>query len=253
MEPNHQTDEIEIDLWELFMALRDKLVIIILAAMAGTFLAYLGSTLLITPTYDSSTKIYVLNKQNEESTVTYNDLQSATQLTKDYMQMVKTRPVLEEVISTRGLEDVTYDKLAEKIAVSNNSDGRIITITATDKDPKQAKAVADAVRNAVSDQIVKVMDVKAVNVVEEANLPMDKARPSNMKNAAIGGFLGLFLSCAIVVLMAIMDDRIKTSDDVEKYLGLSVLGTIPIEEKIAKKKNAKNKPNKKPAKNMKKK
>ena len=253
MEPNHQTDEIEIDLWELFMALRDKLVIIILAAMAGTFLAYLGSTLLITPTYDSSTKIYVLNKQNEESTVTYNDLQSATQLTKDYMQMVKTRPVLEEVISTLGLEDVTYDKLAEKIAVSNNSDGRIITITATDKDPKQAKAVADAVRNAVSDQIVKVMDVKAVNVVEEANLPMDKARPSNMKNAAIGGFLGLFLSCAIVVLMAIMDDRIKTSDDVEKYLGLSVLGTIPIEEKIAKKKNAKNKPNKKPAKNMKKK
>lgn len=247
MEPNNQTDEIEIDLWALFAAIRDKIVIIIMAAMTGAFLAYLGTALLITPTYDSTTKIYVLNKQDNNTTsITYSDLQSSTQLTKDYMELVKTRPVLEEVIYNLGLENITYKDLANQISVSNATDGRIISITATDKNPKQAKAIADEVRNCVADQIMKVMDVEAVNVVEEGNLPIEKARPGNMKNAAMGGILGLLLAAGIVVILAIMDDRIKTAEDVEHFLGMSVLGTIPLEERAQKKKSMKKK--KKPAK-----
>lgn len=246
MEPINQTDEMEIDLLALLAAIRDKIVIIILTAMAGAILTYLGTALLITPTYDSTTKIYVLNKQDNNTTsITYSDLQSSTQLTKDYMELVKARPVLEEVIYNLGLEKTTYKDLAKKISVSNATDGRIISITATDKNPRQAKAIADEVRNCVATQIMRVMDVEAVNVVEEGNLPSVKARPSNMKNAAIGGLLGLFLAAGIVVFMAIMDDRVKTSEDVEHFLGLSVLGTIPLEERAQKKKSMKKK---KPAK-----
>lgn len=245
MEPTYnQTDELDIDFWVLLAAVRDKLVIIVLAALAAALLAYLGSVLLITPTYDSTTKIYVLNKQdNSNSSITYSDLQSSTQLTKDYMELVTTRPVLEEVISTLELGNITYKELAENIRVSTATDGRIISITATDENPKQAKNIADEVRNSVSAQIMKVMDVEAVNVVEEANLPEEKARPSNMKNAAVGGFLGLFLSLIVIVIMAILDDRVKSEEDAEHYLGMSVLGTIPMEEGMKKKsmKNGKKK------------
>ena len=169
------------------------------------------------------------------STVTYNDLQTATQLTKDYMELVTTRPDLEEVISSLGLDDVTYEELKDKITVSTATDGRIISITATDSDPRQAKDIADSVRNSVSAQIVQVMNVEAVNVVEEANVPDQKARPSNMKNTALGGIVGLFIALAAVVLKTILDDRIKTEEDVERYLQLSVLGTIPLEEQEGKK------------------
>lgn len=254
MEPNNQTDEMEIDLWALFAAIRDKIVIIILAAMAGAILTYLGTALFITPTYDSTTKIYVLSKQdNNNPSITYSDLQTSTQLTKDYMELVKTRPVLEEVIYNLGLEDTTYKDLADQIQVSNATDGRIISITATDKSPKQAKAIADEVRNCVAAQIMEVMDVEAVNVVEEGNLPGAKARPSNMKNAMIGGLLGLFLAAGIVVVLAIMDDRVKTAEDVEHFLGMSVLGTIPLEEKSQKKKSMKKKKTNTMKKNSKKK
>lgn len=252
MEPNNnQTEEIEIDLWALFGAIRDKFLIIILAGMAGAILVYLFSSLLLTPTYDSTTKIYVLSKQdNSNSTITYSDLQTSTQLTKDYMELVTTRPVLEEVISSLGLEDVTYQDLAETISVSTATDGRIISITATDKDPRQAKAIADEIRNSVSAQIMKVMDVEAVNVVEEGNLPSHQARPNNLRNTVIGGFLGLFIAIAGVVILAILDDRVKTAEDVEHYLGMSVLGTIPLEEMEQKKKTMKKKSSKSKKKKM---
>lgn len=233
---NTYSEEVEIDLWALLGAIRKNIVVIILAAAAAAIMAYLGTVLFMTPTYDSTTKIYVLNKQDDGmSTVTYSDLQTATQLTKDYMELVTTRPVLEEVISGLGLDDVTYEDLKKQITVSTATDGRIISITATDSDPRQAKNIADSVRNSVSAQIVQVMNVEAVNVVEEANLPEKKARPSNMKNAALGGILGLFASFAAVVLITILDDRIKTEEDVERYLQLSVLGTIPLEGQGVKK------------------
>lgn len=238
--------EVEIDLWALFGAIRKNIAVIILATVAAAIVTYLGTVLFITPTYDSTTKIYVLNKQDDSmSTVTYNDLQTATQLTKDYMELVTTRPVLEEVISSLGLDDVTYEDLKGQITVSTATDGRIISITATDKDPGQAKNIADSVRNSVSAQILQVMNVEAVNVVEEANLPEQKARPSNVKNAALGGILGLFIALAAVVLKTILDDRIKTEEDVERYLQLSVLGTIPLEEQGVKKSMKKSKSRKK--------
>lgn len=243
---NTYSEEMEIDLLALLGAIRKNIVVIILAAAATGIVAYLGTVLFITPTYDSTTKIYVLNKQDDSaSTVTYSDLQSSTQLTKDYMELVTTRPVLEEVISSLGLDDVTYEELKGKITVSTATDGRIISITATDKDPQQAKNIADGVRNSVSAQIMRVMNVEAVNVVEEANLPEHKARPSNMKNTALGGILGLFVALAVVVLVTILDDRIKTEEDVERYLQLSVLGTIPLEEQGTKKSMKRSKRDKK--------
>lgn len=243
---NTNSDEIEFDLRALFGAIRKNIVVIILAAAAAAIISYLATVLFIIPTYDSTTKIYVLNTQdNNASTVTYSDLQSSTQLTKDYMELVTTRPVLEEVISSLNLDNITYEQLKKKITVSTATDGRIISITATDNDPQMAKSIADEVRNSVSAQIMQVMNVEAVNVVEEANLPEHKARPSNMKNAAVGGFVGLFIALAAVILIAVLDDRIKTEEDVEQYLQLSILGMIPFDEQGAKKSMKKSKIEKK--------
>ena len=243
---NYQTNEIEIDLWTLLAALWDKLFIIILSALTGAIIFYLFTTLFITPTYDSTTKIYVLNKQNSDnSSITYSDLQSSAQLTKDYMELVTTRPMLEKVISSLGLEKMTYNDLKEKINVSTATDGRIIYIKVTDENPKQAKDIADEIRSAVSAQIVDVMDVEAVSVVEEANLPDEPARPNKLRNMILGALLGFIIAFMVVVVRAVMDDRVKTEEDVEYYLHMSVLGTIPLDDHMKKKTMKKGKKNKK--------
>lgn len=243
---NYQSNGIEIDLWSLLTALWDKLFIIILSALTGAVIFYLFTTLFITPTYESTTKIYVLNKQsNDNSSITYSDLQSSAQLTKDYMELVTTRPVLEKVISSLGLEEMTYNDLKEKISVSTATDGRIIYITVTDENPRQAKDIADEIRSAVSAQIVDVMDVEAVSVVEEANLPDKPDRPNKLFNMIVGAFLGFIIAFMTVVIKAVLDDRVKTEEDVEYYLHLSVLGTIPLDDHMKKKTMKKGKKNKK--------
>lgn len=223
--------EEEIDLLELLGALIDNIVVILLSALACFLVVYLVNTLLIKPTYESTTKIYVLNRQDDSSSsITYTELQTSTQLTKDYMELVTTRPVIETVISDLELEDTTYEDLVEDISVSTATDGRIISITVSADSPLMAKNIADEIRNTVSTQIVDIMDVEAVNIVEEANLPDKKAKPATFKNSVLGGLLGFVLASGVVCFQTITNDYIKTGEDVEKYLGLSTLGSIPLED-----------------------
>ena len=98
------------------------------------------------------------------------------------------------------------------------------------EDPHVAQEIADAVREAASVTIEDIMEIDAVNTIETANLPENPSSPSVMKNTAIGGALGIVLAAAILVLIFILDDTIKTPDDVDNYLGLNVLTSIPIQE-----------------------
>lgn len=225
---DNRDDVIEIDLVELLGVILHNLWIIIVSGVIVAAVALLVSYFIITPKYESVTKIYVISKTNAD-TMTYSDLQAGSTLTKDYKELVKSRPVLEEVLAETGI-DVELKNLEAQITVEVPQDTRIVSITVEDKDPYEARIIADSVRIAASKHIQEVMDTEAVNVVEEASLPIEKSSPSILKNTAIGYAVGLFLAIAIVIINYIMDDTIKTPDDVEKFLGVSVLGSIPYSE-----------------------
>lgn len=225
---DNRDDVIEIDLVELLGVILHNLWIIIVSGVIVAAVALLVSYFIITPKYESVTKIYVISKTNAD-TMTYSDLQAGSTLTKDYKELVKSRPVLEEVLAETGI-DVELKDLEEQITVEVPTDTRIVSITVEDKDPYEARIIADSVRIAASKHIREVMDTEAVNVVEEASLPIEKSSPSILMNTAIGYAVGLFLAIAIVIINYIMDDTIKTPDDVEKFLGVSVLGSIPYSE-----------------------
>ena len=225
---DNRDDVIEIDLVELLGVILHNLWIIIVSGVIVAAAALLVSYFIITPKYESVTKIYVISKTNAD-TMTYSDLQAGSTLTKDYKELVKSRPVLEEVLAETGI-DVELKDLEEQITVEVPTDTRIVSITVEDKDPYEARIIADSVRIAAAKHIQEVMDTEAVNVVEEASLPIEKSSPSILMNTAIGYAVGLFLAIAIVIINYIMDDTIKTPDDVEKFLGVSVLGSIPYSE-----------------------
>ena len=222
---SQREDVIEIDLLEVFRLLLDKLWLIISVSLFFALSCFAVSRYLVAPVYESTTKIYILNK-TESTAVTYSDVQMGTQLTKDYAELINSRYVLEEVIQKLNLP-MDYEELLDVVKVTTPSDTRIVSITVEDTDPVEAMHMANCIREAASEHIQNVMDIDAVNVVETANMPTQKAGPSCIKWTFIGGVIGCFLICAVILMQYLMDDTIKTSEDVEKYLGLSTLALIP--------------------------
>ena len=167
-----ENDEITIDLTELFSVLLGKIHIIILVGILTALAAFAGTQLFITPKYTSSTSMYVLNRSDGTAGVTSSDLQAGTQLTQDYMELVKSRTVLEEAIAVLNL-DMTTDELSSMVTTINTENTRILTIRVENEDPELAREIADALRESASTKIKEIMDVEAVNTIEEANLPQD--------------------------------------------------------------------------------
>lgn len=233
----NNNDEIEINLGEVFHLVISKLGVIILSGILLGVLSIIGTMLFITPKYESTTKIMVLNKQ-DNNTLTSADMQTSTQLTKDYAELIQSRTVLEGVIAQLNL-DMTYKEMLNKVSVETSSDSRIVSISVTDEDPYTASEIANAVRDMAAEHIQSVMDIEAVNVVDTANIPNEKASPSLAKNGVIGGLLGVIIAMAAVIIIYLTNDTIKVEEDVERYLGLSVLGSIPFSEKESRSKKKK--------------
>lgn len=228
MENQRNKDEIEIDLLELISVLLGRIWLILGAGMFCGIICFAVSSFVLTPVYESTTRIYILNKSESQS-VTYSDVQMGTQLTKDYAELINSRYVLEEVLQKLSLE-MEYKDLLKKVSVDTPADTRIVSITVEDTDPVQAMDIANCVRETASRHIQNVMDIEAVNVVESANMPTEKAGPSVMKWTLAGAAAGILALCAAVLIRYLMDDTIKTSEDVEKYLGISTLALIPVAE-----------------------
>ena len=167
METNIRQDnneEVEIDIMQILRMLLSKIWVIIVSGVAVGIIAFSITELAITPQYQSSIKLYIINRQNG-STTTLSDIQSSTQLVQDYKVLVTSLPVVEQVI--RNLElDMTSDELVSKIKCEIESDSRVLQVTVTDPDPERAKNIVDAVADISANQITSVMQIEGVNVIE---------------------------------------------------------------------------------------
>lgn len=222
-----QDDEIEIDLRELFYVLKKKLWLIIMVGVLAASAVGIYTITLIKPLYTSSTMLYILNKTTSITSLA--DLQLGTQLTKDYKVLISSRPVISQVIENLDL-NMEYEQLLKKVKVDNPADTRILTISVVDNDPMTAKTIADEVAQIAAKRMAEIMDTVPPNIVEEGNIPTKKTSPSIVKNTVIGGMAGLFIAVAVILVLFVLNDTIKTPEDVEKYLGISAIGTIPVFE-----------------------
>ncbi len=224
-----------IDFKELFSVLTRKLWIILTAGIIGAAALGCINLFLVTPFYTSTAKIYVINRQDETKT-TYSDLQTGTQLTQDYMILLTSRPVLEQVIKNSEVS-ITPDELAGMISVVNPEETRILEISVTDYDPSLAKRLADAIAVTSSDQLVRIMEIEKINIMEYGNLPSVPVGRNIPRSFIMGGLLGMAAVLSIIVLFQLSNDNIRTSEDIEHYLGIITLGTIPAGDEISKRKH----------------
>ena len=200
-------DEMEIDLLQLFYALKKKIWFILAAMIIGGGLAGAYSKFLITPQYSSTSMMYILSKETTLTSLA--DLQIGSQLTEDYKVIVNSRPVLGEVIDSLAL-DMSYEQLLAKISIGNPTDTRILTVTVTDPDPYRAKAIVDCVAETASDYIGEIMEMIPPKIIENGTVATRKTSPSNGKNAVLGALAGMVLVCGVIVIQVIMNDTVRT-------------------------------------------
>lgn len=212
-----------IDLLGLLKAFRHWLWLILLAAAVGGIGAGAYSKFMLIPQYTSSSMIYILSKETTLTSLA--DLQIGSQLSEDYRVIIKTRPLLQEVIDRLGL-DMSYKQLRNKISISDSSE-RILTLTVTDPDPRLAMQITNQLAATASDYIGEIMEMVPPKIIEDGEANFVPVSPNNKKNALMGAMAGIVLVCGVITVRFLMDDTVKTEEDVEKYMGLSVLAAVP--------------------------
>ncbi|HFI0313039.1 TPA: YveK family protein [Streptococcus suis] len=226
---NQEENTIEIDVLSLLRTIWRKKFLILLTAILTTGLAFAYSAFLATPQYDSTTRLYVVNQSGDNGAViTTQDLQAGSFLVKDYKEIILSQDVLKNVTTTLG---ITED-IKDKITVTIPTDTRILSITVRDSDPNQAATVANTLRDEAAKKIIEVTKVSDVTTLEAA-LPAEKpSTPRTKRNLALGFIAGAFLATALVLVLEVLDDRVKRPQDIEEGLGMTLLGVVPHAEKL---------------------
>lgn len=225
-EPNIKINEVRVDFIGMIRNLVRKWFYVLLTGLDFGLAVVLLVMLFVPDKYVSDTKIFILNRENT-STVLYSDVEISTQLTNDYREVVTSRTVLEKVISQLQLS-MTTEELADKITVEVPYNTRMLYIYVRMTEPKLAYETANCLTKIIADRMEQVMDIEAVNIIDFASVPMTASSPNYKLYFLYAAFFGA--AAAITVLCAgfLLDDRIKTAEDLEELLEISILGTIPM-------------------------
>ena len=218
-------EEIEIDLLDLFSYYLSKLPILIVAILIGAILSGLYTVRFIPKRYTAVSRMYMISASSD-SVVDLSDLNIGASLSNDYVELMKSRPVINGVIQSLGLE-YTYDELVQMIDLSVVSNTRIIRISVTSTDPEEAMMIANQMARTAKAQLPVVMDAPSPSIAEEAVLPTVKSSPSLSRNVLMGALLCLVAVLGVLTFLYMMDDTIKTPEDLEKEFGFMPMTVIP--------------------------
>ena len=221
-----------IDLREYFSIIKKRFWIIALITVVAMVVSGVISFFMLSPVYESKSTLIVNTEKNEETQMITGDQFTVTQkLAVTYGEIIKSRTVLEDVISNLKL-DSEYEDLVEKITVSPVQDTQIISISVQDTNPKKARDIANEIPKVFEKEVKRITKANDIQVIDKAILPENPIKPNKMMNVAIAAVLGMMIGLFIVFLLEYLDNKIKTPQDIEKHLGLSVIGVIPNEDTV---------------------
>ena len=229
---NQENQAVEIDVFAMLKTLWKRKFSIVLVALVFAIAAFGYSAFLAKKEYQSTSRIYVVSRQNQDNNaLTNSDLQAGSYLVKDYREIILSQNVLSQAIEELKL-DMTPVELSKKISVSVPTDTRILSITAKDGNPKEAARIANGLRNVAAEKIIAVTKVSDVTTLDEAEVPQSPSSPNIRRNVLLGFIAGAGLMVVLMVVVEVLDDRVKRPEDVEELMGLTLLGVVPDIKKL---------------------
>lgn len=231
-------EEITLDLRDFFIILRKRVKLIAAITIACTVVSALLSFFIIRPTFEARTSIIVGKPQTAESKLDNNDVVMYQKLIKTYAVIAKSERVAQNASVKLGIK-YTPKEIQEMIQVTPQQDTQVLEIKAENKDSKEAAAIIDAVTSAfVEEAKVSFPTGGSIEILDRAKVPEEPIKPKKALNVAIAFFLGLMVSVGLAFVLEYMDKTIKTEEDVERYLGLPVIGIIPKQVEETQKKHS---------------
>ena len=213
----------EFDITEYLKYYMSKIIIVVLCVLLGMLASWYYTVKIQVPLYKSETSIVLANQNTD---ITVNDVSLNKNLLPTYREIIKSRSVLEKVISNLNL-NLTVKKLNKKINVKSQNDAEIIVITVKDEDPKVSQATANEIAKIFKEEITKYYPIENVTVLDSAVEADEAYNIDLLKQYLIGVGLGFLIGSGIVTTVFYFDDTIKTSEDIETKVGLNVLSTVP--------------------------
>ena len=227
-----EQDKFEIDVFQLVKVLWKRKFLIVLAALVAGLAAFAYSSFVIKPQYTSTTRIYVVNRnQADKPGLTNQDLQAGSYLVKDYREIILSQDVLEKVVADQSLA-MDAKTLGRKVSVTVPADTRIVSISVRDGKPEEASRIANALREVAAQKIISVTRVSDVTTLEEARPATSPSSPNIRRNTMMATIAGVGFVTVIVLLVELLDDRVKRPEDIEEVMHISLLGVIPNLEKL---------------------
>ena len=227
-----EQDKIEIDVFQLVKVLWKRKFLIALVALVAGVTAFAYSSFVIKPQYASTTRIYVVNRnQADKPGLTNQDLQAGSYLVKDYREIILSQDVLEKVVANQNLT-IDAKTLGKKVSVTVPADTRIVSISVRDGNPEEASRIANALREVAAQKIISVTRVSDVTTLEEARPATSPSSPNIRRNTMMATIAGVGIVIVVVLLVELLDDRVKRPEDIEEVMHISLLGVIPNLDKL---------------------
>lgn len=222
----------EIDVFHLLKILWKRKLLIVLVAFVTGAVAFAYNSFIVKPEFTSTTRIYVVNRnQGDKPGLTNQDLQAGSYLVKDYREIILSQDVLEKVATDLKL-DLPPKGLASKIKVTVPVDTRIVSISVTDRMPEEASRIANSLREVAAQKIISVTRVSDVTTLEEARPATSPSSPNIRRNTMVGFLAGAVVMVVTVLLVELLDTRVKRPEDIEDVMQIALLGVVPNLDKL---------------------
>ena len=227
-----EQNTMEIDVFHLFKILWKRKILIALVAIVAGALAFAYSAFVVKPEFTSTTRIYVVNRnQGDKPGLTNQDLQAGSYLVKDYREIILSQDVLEKVTSDLKL-DLSPKALASKVKVTVPVDTRIVSISVNDRVPEEASRIANSLREVAAEKIISITRVSDVTTLEEARPAIAPSSPNIRRNTIIGLLGGTVFTVIAVLIVELVDTRVKRPEDIEDVMQIALLGVVPNLDKL---------------------
>ena len=219
-------NELEINLLEIINAVKRKVFAVLVATVVGAIVGMVLSCIIITPLYEASANMIVNTRSETATTVTNDNITSAKNLVNTYAIIIKSNVVLNKVIDKLNL-NMTHKELSEKITVSAVNATQIMKVSVQDPDPVLAGQIVEQISVVAPEIIVDAVEAGSCKVISEVEIGDKPVSPSVVKYVVLFSFIGMVISISVVVMKELFSNYIEDDTDVQKKLGLPVLGVIP--------------------------
>ena len=228
----NEMEEQVISISEIFEAIKKRWIIIVAITLTATIISGIISFFVIDPVYEASTKVFVGKEENDNAAYNSSEINMYQQLLQTYAQAIKTKDLVNRAISGLSYDELEASSVVDALTVNPISSTQILEIKYKSKDAEEAKDVLKGITDEFIVTAKELVPNGNVRVIEEVELPEEPVSPNKKMNIVIAFLLGLMVSVGLVFLLEYLDNTYKNKDQLEKDLGIPVLGAIPDIESV---------------------